>query len=111
MSTKSQDSMGVNSKSLGWIILHVTLGGKIIDQDFYIMDCKASYNGILGKDWITIMGAVTIARYSCLKFLQGDKIIKLGSNQWFTYYCNEKSFDGIELSKVKDMHTYEVQAK
>lgn len=35
------------SKLLGHIMLHITLGIKMINQDFYLMDCKSPYNSIL----------------------------------------------------------------
>lgn len=73
------------------------------------MDCKAPYNGILGRDWTTRMGTVAAAQYQCLKFPLEDKIIKVRSNQWLAHDCNEKFFDDIGLSVVKDRQIPEVQ--
>lgn len=93
------------SKPNGRIMLHVTLGGKMIDHDFYLMDGKVPCNGILR---ITRMGAVAATRYQCLKFPLEHKIIKVRSNQCLTHHCNEKYFGGSELSEVTNRQMLEV---
>lgn len=94
---------GAKSKPLGRIMVHVTLGGKMINHEFHLMDCKSPYNIILGRDQTTRKGAVVATQYQCLKFPLKDKVIKVWSNQWLTHNYNEKSFDGIELRDVEDM--------
>lgn len=92
-------------------MLHITLGGKMIDHGFHLMNCKVPYNDILGRDWTTRVGTLAVAWYQCLKFHLGDKLIKVQSNHWIAPDCSEKSYDGTELSKVEDKQIQEVQAK
>lgn len=58
---------------------------------------------------MTRMVPVVAAWYQCSKFHLGDKMIKVRSNQCLIHDCNEKSFDEIELSEVKDRKIVDVQ--
>lgn len=54
---------GAKPKPLERLMIHITLGRKIVDQDFCLMDSRASYNDIIGRDWTTRMGAVATSWY------------------------------------------------
>lgn len=92
-------------------MLDVCLGGKLISLDFFLMDCRAPYNGILGRDWITHMGVVASTHYQCFKFPLRDKVIKVISNRWLAHDCDERFFEEIGLSEVKDRQILKVLEK
>lgn len=51
------------SNTMGYTTLDITLGGKAMSTDFYLMDCCTPYNVLLGHDWITLMEVVISTHY------------------------------------------------
>ncbi|XP_026383293.1 uncharacterized protein LOC113278750 [Papaver somniferum] len=62
--------------AVGRINLPTMVGGRMVMQYFSLLDCRAPYNAILGRDWIHAMEAVTSTVHQCLKFITPAGVMK-----------------------------------
>ncbi|XP_026435107.1 uncharacterized protein LOC113332814 [Papaver somniferum] len=67
---------GETMTAIGRINLPTMVGGRTVMQYFSLLDCRAPYNAILGRDWIHAMEAVTSTVHQCLKFITPAGVMK-----------------------------------
>ncbi|XP_026420119.1 uncharacterized protein LOC113316111 [Papaver somniferum] len=92
---------GETMTAIGRVSLPTTLGGKTVMQYFSLLDCRAPYNAILGRDWIHAMGAITSTIHQCLKFFTPAGVMKVRSDQVASHKCHENAMEEYKKSELK----------
>ncbi|XP_026410840.1 uncharacterized protein LOC113306068 [Papaver somniferum] len=67
---------GETMTAIGRINMPTMIGGRTVMQYFSLLDCRAPYNAILGRDWIHAMEVVTSTVHQCLKFITSAGVMK-----------------------------------
>lgn len=89
-----------NSSPINCVLIDVTLMGKALIVDFLLMHYKSSCNGIIERDWMIPMEAVSSSRYQCIKLLHLGSLKKVCINQWGLYVANENPLNYIKICKA-----------
>ncbi|KAF5206873.1 hypothetical protein FRX31_003540 [Thalictrum thalictroides] len=92
---------GTTSQAVGRISLPVATAQKVASIDFMLMNCKSTYNAILGRDWLHQMQAVASTFHQAVKFPHDGRICKIQSNQRASHDCHEAVLSDYKESEVK----------
>lgn len=92
---------GESVMAIGRVRLPTTVGGKTVMQYYSLLDCRAPYNAILGRDWIEAMEVVTSTIHQCLKFVTPSGVMKVRSDQVASHKCHESAMEEYKRSEVK----------
>ena len=72
--------IGEVTKVLGVLPMEITVGSKTSLTAFFIVNSSASYNVLLGRDWIHANGCVPSSLYQFLLFWKGDDVEVIWAN-------------------------------
>ncbi|XP_026383852.1 uncharacterized protein LOC113279374 [Papaver somniferum] len=92
---------GETMTAMGRINLPTMVGGRTVMQYFSLLDCRAPYNAILGRDWIHSMEVVTSTVHQCLKFITPAGVMKVRSDQVAPHKCHERAMEEYRKSELK----------
>ncbi|XP_026458539.1 uncharacterized protein LOC113359059 [Papaver somniferum] len=84
---------GEVTKAIRKVKIPVTVADKSILGNFLLLDCRAPYNAIVGRDWMHDIGAVTSSYHQCLKFFTPEGVVKVRSDQMAAHKCHESAMD------------------
>ncbi|XP_026399416.1 uncharacterized protein LOC113295282 [Papaver somniferum] len=93
------------------VSLLTIVGGRTVMQYFSLLDCRAHYNAILGRDWIHAMEAVTSTIHQCLKFITSVGVMKVRSDQVASHKCHESAMEEYRKSELKGSEILQVEKK
>ncbi|XP_026419628.1 uncharacterized protein LOC113315580 [Papaver somniferum] len=102
---------GETMTTMGRINLPMMVGGRTVMQYFSLLDCRAPYNTILGRDWIHAMGAVTSTIHRCLKFVTPAGVMKVRSDQVASHKCHESAMEEYRKSELKGSEILQFEKK
>ncbi|XP_026459377.1 uncharacterized protein LOC113360040 [Papaver somniferum] len=97
--------------TIGRVSLPITVGGKTVMQYFSLLDCRAPYNAILGRDWIHAMGAITSTIHQCLKFVTPAGVMKVRSDRVASHKCHENAMEEYKNSELKGSEILHAEKK
>ncbi|XP_026458527.1 uncharacterized protein LOC113359045 [Papaver somniferum] len=102
---------GETMTAIGRINVPTMVGGRTVMQYFSLLDCRAPYNAILGRDWIHAMEAVTSTVHQCLKFITPAGVMKVRSDQVASHKCHESAMEEYRKSELKGSEILQVEKK
>ncbi|XP_026420327.1 uncharacterized protein LOC113316340 [Papaver somniferum] len=102
---------GEVTKAIGKVKIPITVDDKYVLGNFLLLDCRAPYNAIVGRDWIHEIGAVTSSYHQCLKFLTPEGVVKVRSDQMAAHKCHESAIEEYKKSEVTGNETMRVEQK
>ena len=65
---------GEVSKTLGLVLIDITIGSKTASSTFFMMDSTANYNILLGRNWIHANWCVPVSLHQFLLFWKGNEV-------------------------------------
>ncbi|XP_026445572.1 uncharacterized protein LOC113346222 [Papaver somniferum] len=80
----------------------ITVANKPVLGNFLLLDCRAPYNEIVGRDWMHAIGAVTSSYHQCLKFVTSEGVVK--SPLPPESYVGEDAVDPPTVEKLVEVH-------
>ncbi|XP_026378430.1 uncharacterized protein LOC113272851 [Papaver somniferum] len=102
---------GEVTKAIGKVKIPITVDGKSVLGNFLLLDCRAPYNAIVGRDWMHEIGAVTSSYHQYLKFMAPEGVVKVRSDQMAAHKCHESTMDEYKKSKVSGNQIMRVEHK
>ncbi|XP_026430548.1 uncharacterized protein LOC113327586 [Papaver somniferum] len=102
---------GETMTAIGRVNLPTTVGGKTVMQYFSLLDYRAPYNAILGRDWINSMEVITSTVHQCLKFVTPARVVKVRRDQVASHKCHESAMEEYRKSEVKGCEILQVEKK
>ncbi|XP_026420640.1 uncharacterized protein LOC113316708 [Papaver somniferum] len=102
---------GEVTKAIGKVKIPVTVADKSVLGNFLLLDCKAHYNPIVGREWLHEICAVTSSYHQCLKFLSPKGVVKVMSDQMAAHKCHESAMDEYKKSEVSGNQIMRVEQK
>jgi hypothetical protein len=68
------DFNGQTSEAQGVLSVDLTIGNKTVPTSFFIVNCKSTYNVLLGRDWIHTNCCIPSTMHQCLIQWDGDEV-------------------------------------
>lgn len=68
------DFIGGVTTCQGILIMNLTIGSKMLTTPFFVIDSHASFNVLLGRDWIHACMVIPSTLHQCLIFWNQDKV-------------------------------------
>ncbi|XP_026435111.1 uncharacterized protein LOC113332820 [Papaver somniferum] len=93
------------------INLPTMVGGRTVMQYFSLLDFRAPYNAILGRDWIHATKAVISTVHQCFKFITPAGVMKVRSDQVASHKCHESAMEEYRKSELKGSEILQVEKK
>ncbi|XP_026411056.1 uncharacterized protein LOC113306319 [Papaver somniferum] len=100
---------GETLTTIGRLSFPTIVGGRTVMQYFSLLDCRAPYNAILGRDWIHAMEEVTFTIHQCLKFITPVGVMKVRSDQVTSHKCHESAMEEYRKSELKGSEILQVR--
>ena len=72
---------GTKSEVLGNVKLPIQIRPCIFDSEFVVMDINPSYNYLLGRPWIHMVGAVPSTFHQKFKFVVEENLITIAAEE------------------------------
>ncbi|XP_052885326.1 uncharacterized protein LOC128293822 [Gossypium arboreum] len=72
---------GTERKVIGRIDIPLEIGLSIYEVDILVMDIKPSYNGLLGRPWIHLAGAVPSLLHQKLKLVTNRRLVTINTEE------------------------------
>ncbi|XP_026439786.1 uncharacterized protein LOC113338622 [Papaver somniferum] len=91
---------GEVTKATGKVKIPIKVADKSVLGNFLLLDCRAPYNAILGRDWLHEIAAVTSSYHQCLKFISPEGVVKVRSDHMAAHKCHESAMDEYKKSEV-----------
>ncbi|XP_026459067.1 uncharacterized protein LOC113359690 [Papaver somniferum] len=102
---------GEVTKAIGKVNMLITVTDKSVLGKFLLLDCRAPYNVIVGRDWMHAIGAVASSYHQCLKFITPEGVVKVRSDQMAAHKCHGNVMDEYRKSEVSSNHILRVKQK
>ncbi|XP_026399095.1 uncharacterized protein LOC113294943 [Papaver somniferum] len=102
---------GEVTKAIGKLKMTITVADKSVLGSFLLMDCRAPYSTIVGRDWVHAIGGVTSSYHQCLKFITPEGVVKVRSDQMAAHKCHENAMDEYKKSEVSGNQFLRVEQK
>ncbi|XP_026459015.1 uncharacterized protein LOC113359631 [Papaver somniferum] len=99
------------TKTIGKLKMPITMTEKFVLGSFLLLDCRAPYNAIVGRDWLHAIGAVTSSYHQCRKFITPEGVVKVRSGQMAAHKCHGNAMDEYRKSEVSGQHILRVEQK
>ncbi|XP_026441697.1 uncharacterized protein LOC113340856 [Papaver somniferum] len=90
---------GEVTKTIGKVKIPITVANKYVLGNFLLLDCRAPYNAIVGRDWMHEIDAVISSYHQCLKFITPEGVVKVRSDQIAAHKCHESAMDEYKKSE------------
>ncbi|XP_026450728.1 uncharacterized protein LOC113350832 [Papaver somniferum] len=102
---------GEVTKEIGKVKIPIKVADKSVLGNFLLLNCRAPYNAIVGRDWLHEIGAVTSSYHQCLNFLAPEGVVKVRSDQMAAHKCHESAMDEYRKSEVSGNQIMQVEQK
>ncbi|XP_026436552.1 uncharacterized protein LOC113334532 [Papaver somniferum] len=102
---------GEVTKAIGKVKMLITVADKSILGSFMLLDCRAPYDAIVGRDWLHATGAVTSSYHQCLKIITPEGVVKVRSDQMVAHKFHENAIDEYRKSEVSGNQILRVKQK
>ncbi|XP_026410946.1 uncharacterized protein LOC113306195 [Papaver somniferum] len=102
---------GEVTKEIGKVKIPITVADKSVLGNFLLLDCRAPYNAIVGRDWLHEIGAVTSSYPQCLNFISPEGVVKVRSDQMVAHKCHESAMDEYKKPEVSGNQIMRVEQK